>query len=654
MGANSSIRAHNEQLLNRISSEENLYLEKGFWKTLFETVSPYLEIPDLSQIILKQKLNVLNICQLSFEFLESAWLQVEELSPNLIRSSENSLNFLSFIIPVTIEHSLFEFFWSNKMGAYRVLKAAIGLYTSLFFGASGGQLLSIHQFKALNLIENSQICNKRREMVLKLLVSCLLSKDYAYKLLLTRDIFISEEFLVALLESLFAKSPELVHLTCKCLNLLLENEEATQRKGEDIEFVKDLLKQRKKLNNNIVQQFFVSLSDENINKVLNSILQASATLLHSDKIGSILNLLSILFSLNENYCKYIAVNKNISVVSSILLSQQSLSIRSITPNYSKVFYLLSHYREFSVSLTTTEMNLLLEFMFKIVLAAHYEFEDFYPLLTGTFCNISPYILELSSTNSNLITLIIEYLTEKAWLLRKKSNHLNIFYMIQGINSLIQYQWEGCPYLIFNITKKKESFYKIIRMQVDTPEEACLDDKDTDGEIEEESFGESEDSDSKEDKEEEEEEENKKEDFENSSDEVYSEREDRVIELEKISEGLVYALNVAGPDEVVQRTSYLNTHVSAFEEDADRRNTVQQMDIHKEEEDEQQEWKPTPEWMLVWKSRLPIKCIFVVVKEMFSIVLDLQEKGVKVEEVFERIKRSTLVGVLPRPHSIFYV
>ena len=645
MGANSSIRAHNEQLLNRISSEDNLHLEKAFWKTLFETVSPYLEIPDLSQIILKQELNMLNICQLSFEFLESAWLQVEELSPNLIRSSENSLNFLSFIVPVTIEHQLFGYFWSNKMGAYRVLKAAIGLYTSLFFGASGSQLLSIQQFNAFNMIENSQICNKRREMILRLLISCLSSKDYAYKLLLTRDIIISEEFLVALLESLFAKPPELVCLVCKFLNLLLENEDATQRSGEDVDFVKDLLKQRKKLNNNTVQQYFTNLSDENINKVLNSILQASNTLIYSEKIGSILNLLSVLFSLNESYCKYIAVNKNISVVSSILLSHQSLGIRSVTAFYSKVFYLLSHYREFSVSLTMIEMNLLLEFIFKLILAADYEFEDYYLLLSGTFCNISPYILELSPANSNLITSIIEYLTEKPWLLRKKSNHLNIFYMIQGINSLIQYQWEGCAYLIQNIVKKKESFYKIIRMQVDTPDEACLDDKDTDGEVEEESFDNSEESNSNE-------EEEKNEDQENSSDEVYSEREDRVIELERISEGLVYALNAAGPDEVVQRTSYLNTHVSAFEEDAERRNTVQHLDIHKDYEE--QEWKPTPEWMLVWKSRLPIKCIFVVVKEMFSIILELQEKGIKIEEVVERIKKSTLVGVLPRPHSIFYV
>ena len=57
----------------------------------------------------------------------------------------------------------------------------------------------------------------------------------------------------------------------------------------------------------------------------------------------------------------------------------------------------------------------------------------------------------------------------------------------------------------------------------------------------------------------------------------------VIELERISEGLILGLNADGPDDIVQRTSYLNTHVSAFSEDVDRRNTIQHIEIAKDQE-----------------------------------------------------------------------
>jgi hypothetical protein len=222
-------------------------------------------------------------------------------------------------------------------------------------------------------------------------------------------------------------------------------------------------------------------------------------------------------------------------------------------------------------------------------------------------------------------------------------------VIQGINNLIQYQWEGCNYLVYFLVKKKESFYKIIRMQVDTPDEVYLDDQATDGELEAESMSEEEnhsDQSSLSNHSEKSQSEEVKDESDSSCDEVFSERNDRVIELEQINEGLILGLNAHGPDELVQRTSYLNTHVST--EDLDRRNTVQHIEIKEEE------WKPTPEWMLVWKTRLPMKCIFVTIKETFSLIVDLQDQGKKLEEITEELKNLTLVGVLPRPHPICQV
>ena len=124
-----------------------------------------------------------------------------------------------------------------------------------------------------------------------------------------------------------------------------------------------------------------------------------------------------------------------------------------------------------------------------------------------------------------------------------------------------------------------------------------------------------------------------------------------MELERISEGLLIGLNYESPDEVVQRTSYLNTHVSTFSEDIDRRNTVQHMPV---ESVKDEEWRPTPQWMLMWKTRLPMKVIFVTIKESFSIVVKMQEGGKGVDEIAQAICENTLVGLLPRPHPIYLI
>ena len=104
----------------------------------------------------------------------------------------------------------------------------------------------------------------RREMILKLLVACLKNDNYAFRVLITRDIVVNEEFLVSLLESLTQKNQDLVSLTCRFLALLLSSDRESEVFTDDVMFVRDLLKQRKKSPVNVVQLFFKSLSDENI------------------------------------------------------------------------------------------------------------------------------------------------------------------------------------------------------------------------------------------------------------------------------------------------------------------------------------------------------------------------------------------------------
>ena len=139
------------------------------------------------------------------------------------------------------------------------------------------------------------------------------------------------------------------------------------------------------------------------------------------------------------------------------------------------------------------------------------------------------------------------------------------------------------------------------MQVNTHEESCLDDLATEGDIQGSDDEEMENNDDEILNNEDAESRKENEEFhgdayervekkgnliENSDDSEKkdSEEDDRVVDLEMISQGLILGLNDGAPDEVIQKTSYLNTHVSTYSEDNDRRITVQHIDGNSLKED----------------------------------------------------------------------
>ena len=674
---NSSSKNAAFPLFQRLCNEVINESDSDFWSKLFITPNPDIDIPDLSSVIANQRGNVMYVCKLSCEYLESTWLQVTETTPSHILSTENALNFLGAVIPITIEQNLYDFFWDSKMLAYRIIKALCGLYFTVNFSlasfteSSNSQSNFVQDIsKEINL-HDKQYSN-RRYLILKLLLSCMFEKNYSWKMLLTHDIIPCESFIYGLLNTIAIKNSGHLSLVRSALNLLdiLIQVSCPDNFSEcDMQFIKTMLIERKNFTNNKLVNFFQQLNDENANKILTIIENACKTLENSEGLVFLIKFLASLFSISQSYCKYIAISRHISIISSILSYKRPLNLRTCGSSLAKIFYSLSIYREFSVSLSISELNMLIQLLCKIALFPEYEFQDYFPLIFGAICNLSSYTIEIENETSIDLVNAYEYIINKEWILEKAKNHYNIFFIIQAINNLIQYQWDGSCYLIYWVIKKRESFYKILRMQINSPDEANLDDQATEGELpedfsdeERESIDENSDvqnynegvdladiveeaklserrslgeSDEK--------------SLEDSEEINSEENDDMVIELERISEGLILGLNADGPDDIVQRTSYLNTHVSAFSEDVDRRNTIQHIEIAKD-----QEWKPTPEWMLVWKTKLPMRVIFITVKELFSKVIEIQENGETIDSIVSYIRDITLVGLLPTPHPVYLV
>ena len=61
--------------------------------------------------------------------------------------------------------------------------------------------------------------------------------------------------------------------------------------------------------------------------------------------------------------------------------------------------------------------------------------------------------------------------------------------------------------------------------------------------------------------------------------------------------------------------------------------------------------PTEEWLDQWRSKLPIKTIMTLIKVMVPEVEKLCQGDATEEDVLIYLKNTTLVGILPVPHTI---
>lgn len=676
---NSPTKNQAEAFLAKLIKEPIQESDHTFWKGLFQTLSPTLQIPDLTGLFVSQKSNVEIISSKAVEYLESLWLQVGDWDDGLVVAAENSLNFLSALVPVSHEQRYLELFWSSDMKAYRSVKAACNLYSAINFGSSTHYGTNLTNTNFMQIIESSSDCIRRRELILKFLLSCISLTSSSWRSLIIQEIIPCEHFIYSILNSfLVDNSPNLIKKALKFISIIISSPIPSISTELDLFFIQLLLKERRNPGTNIIAQMFKNFSDESVNKVLYCTVKAARSLENTFGIYDLLGFVATIYRENLTFCKYTAISQHFSLVSSILMNKALVTNRNSIPFFSKVFYMLSKHREFCVSLSVVESNSLTQALCQIVQIPMHEYKGYFPILLGTFCNISAFLLDVYHDTALEITKTFEYVIDRNYLLAEETNHHNVFYIVEGITNIIQYQWESAPFLMYYIIKKKESFFKIIRMQVNTADEPALDDKATEGELSENSIGGFEDEEnahnitpeneqdivcgkgsentpSEDSHSDNPEEEKKIESFgmtPRESEEINSEEEDdRVIELERISEGLILGLAAGLPEEVVQRTSYLNTHVSTFSEDIDRRNTVQHIEsLHIKDE----EWKPTPEWMLIWKNKLPMKCIYITIKELFSHIIEMQESKKKIEEIIDFIRNSTLVGVLPRPHPIYTV
>ncbi|MED6245026.1 cell wall biogenesis protein [Ataeniobius toweri] len=301
--------------------------------------------------------------------------------------------------------------------------------------------------------------------------------------------------------------------------------------------------------------------------------------------------------------------------------------------------------------TGTHADLLIVIFHKIITCGHQRLHPLFDCLLTIIVNISPYLKSLSMVAANKLLHLLEAFSTPWFLLSAPQNHNLIFFLLEVFNNIIQYQFDGNSNLVYTIIRKRNVFHQLANLPTDEASiQKTLQKKkkkpgisrlnSTDGES-----------------------------MEGSRPAAPAEPGtlkasleatpgiDKITEKSQVSEdGTMIAVPHSCSSTTASRHRTING-ASDTESNSERDHKVftgsQTSRSRMSSVSSTVAWTANSDWMVSWKSRLPLQTIMrllqVLVPQVEKICID---KGLTDEsEILRFLQHGTLVGLLPVPHPI---
>ncbi|XP_030631630.1 protein HID1-like [Chanos chanos] len=297
----------------------------------------------------------------------------------------------------------------------------------------------------------------------------------------------------------------------------------------------------------------------------------------------------------------------------------------------------------------THADLLIVVFHKIITSGHQRLQPLFDCLLTIVVNVSPYLKSLSMVAANKLLHLLEAFSTSWFLFSSSQNHHLVFFLLEVFNNIIQYQFDGNYNLVYAIIRKRSIFHQLANLPSDplSIQRALQRKKRT-------STGMS---------------------RTNSQETVSMEGSRPAVPAEP---GTLKASLVATPgiDKLTEKSqvSQDGTMVSVQKDDASQNqtensslvgpcdtesNSAKSNEVKPSANPETSRvssaghWVPSSDWVLSWKSKLPLQTIMrllqVLVPQVEKICID---KGLTDEsEILKFLQHGTLVGLLPVPHPI---
>uniref|UniRef100_A0A3Q2YC67 HID1 domain containing n=1 Tax=Hippocampus comes TaxID=109280 RepID=A0A3Q2YC67_HIPCM len=282
----------------------------------------------------------------------------------------------------------------------------------------------------------------------------------------------------------------------------------------------------------------------------------------------------------------------------------------------------------------THADLLLVIFHRMMTCGHRRLQPLFDCLLTIIVNVSPYLKSLSMVSANKLLHLLEVFSGPWFLFSAPHNHQLVFFLLEVFNNIIQYQFDGNSNLVYSLIRGRSLFQRLANLQADAAfiNKALL---------------------------------HKKKKKKKSADSSH----DNSAGTESCPKSRQEELDLAGALEAApdpHRTCEENAF-SIYAMSLIRRlpppprppkksfcPSVQwTLSPFLSEASASSPWSPTPDWVLSWKSKLPLQTIMrllqVLVPQVEKICID---KGLTDEsEILKFLQHGTLVGLLPVPHPI---
>ncbi|XP_048844235.1 protein HID1b [Brienomyrus brachyistius] len=293
--------------------------------------------------------------------------------------------------------------------------------------------------------------------------------------------------------------------------------------------------------------------------------------------------------------------------------------------------------------TGTHADLLIVVFHKIITSGHQRLQPLFDCLLTIVVNVSPYLKSLSMVAANKLLHLLEAFSTPWFLFSVSQNHHLVFFLLEVFNNIIQYQFDGNCNLVYAIIRKRAVFHQLANLPSDSGSiQKALQRKKRSPEAISRT---------------------------NSQETVSMEGSrpaapaepgtvktslaatpgiDKLTEKSQVSEdGTMVSVQHTPSDhsDTESNSGRDNEDVFYTEAETARRRLSSVSSVSS--------WTPTPEWVLSWKTKLPLQTIMrllqVLVPQVEKICID---KGLTDEsEILKFLQHGTLVGLLPVPHPI---
>ncbi|XP_063077846.1 protein HID1-like [Engraulis encrasicolus] len=116
--------------------------------------------------------------------------------------------------------------------------------------------------------------------------------------------------------------------------------------------------------------------------------------------------------------------------------------------------------------TGTHADLLVVVFHKIITSGHQRLQPLFDCLLTIVVNVSPYLKSLSMVAANKLLHLLEAFSSSWFLYSSAQNHLLVFFLLEVFNNIIQYQFDGNCNLVYTIIRKRSVFHQLANLPSD--------------------------------------------------------------------------------------------------------------------------------------------------------------------------------------------